>query len=158
MTATINTIATAIAKDNGQDVETIAAVLIDEDSEVGFFQEMDTLASDTHTSIEVLEALKSYCSEQLNEEFAVDADDVHLTIRAKTHGTLNLKTYGTFAVTTRGQVDELDWEVPGIGEFEDADEFEDAVIAAFEKHNDVALEDYAREYFTGAIEDYYRTA
>lgn len=82
---TIDIIAQAIAETYGfssTSSDYVVEVLSGKHEGEEYFEELDRLAADAATSTEVLEAIDSYCSENLNEEFAIDADDVHLTIRA----------------------------------------------------------------------------
>jgi hypothetical protein len=64
----------------------------------------------------------------------------------------------TRIVSTREELNELDWEVPGI-EFEEEDRHDqdaiDGVIAAFEYFNKVELVGQALRVFNDAVEDYY---
>lgn len=52
----------------------------------------------------------------------------------------------------------LDWEVPGMPDYNEADEDNvENIVAAFEAHNGIRLDGDALSYFENAIEDVYDT-
>lgn len=74
---TIDTVAQAIAQTAPFYPAYIAEVLADSGADENFFEEMERLASDNETSVEVLDAIDAYCSEREDSDVQ---DDPHYSI------------------------------------------------------------------------------
>jgi hypothetical protein len=61
-------------------------------------------------------------------------------------------------IETVDALNSLDWEVPGMPAYNEADEDNvDSIVAAFEAHNGIQLDGDALRAFKNAIEDVYDT-